>query len=157
MSHTIGGKEHMIRHIFFIVLLYFFLSCEKSIDPFENQTESFYLTAYQIPGCAGPQNFFRNAISDNDCFSYSFDDTLKIELYVSANCCPDSHRFAYDSKIDNNIIFFTVTDTAGNLCRCICDYRIHADFVGLMGHEYLFNTIYGDSLLFSETVSRNSF
>ncbi|MBN2029042.1 hypothetical protein JW824_02255 [bacterium] len=145
----------MIRYILFIALLCCFLSCEKSINPFENQAESFHLTAYQIPGCAGPQSFFRNGISENDRFYYSFEDTLKIELYVSANCCPDSNRFAYNSKIENNVIIFTVTDTAGNLCHCICDYRIHADFAGLIGHEYLFNCIYGDSLLLTETVSKN--
>ena len=141
-----------MRYILLIIFLLSFLSCQKSIDPFENQAESVDLTAYQIPGCAGPASFFRNDISENDCFSYSFKDTLKIELCVSANCCPDSHRFMYDSNIDNNVISFTVVDTAADLCRCICDYRIHADFAGLMNDEYIFNCIYGDTLLFSEVI-----
>ena len=143
-----------MRYIAMVIFVLFLLSCQKSIDPFGNQSESYDLNAYQFPGCAGPGLFFRSGISTNDCFSYSFEDTLKVELCVTANCCPDTHRFTYNSNIENNIISFTVVDTAADLCRCICDYRIDAYFAGLRNDEYLFNCIYGDSLLYSETVSK---
>ena len=146
----------MIHRLILIILLFLFISCQKSIDPFENGSESYDLNAYQIPGCAGPASFFRNDSTENGCFSYSFEDTLKMELCVSANCCPDSHRFTYHSKIKSNIISFTVVDTAANLCRCICDYRIHADYIGLTGNTYQFNCIYNDTLIYSEVLSNNN-
>ncbi len=141
-----------MRHFILIVFLLFILSCNKTIDPFENESASFNYGAYQIPGCAGQISLSRDGISEGGCFSYSFGDTLKIELCVSANCCPDSGRFVYASSIDDHVISFAVVDTAVDLCHCNCNYQIHADFIGLIHREYLFVCTYENEILYSEVI-----
>jgi len=145
-------EDELMRRITLIVFLLYILSCQKLTDPFENKSESFNYRAYQIPGCAGPASLFRNSISEDKCFSYSFEDTLKIDLCVPANCCPDSNRFTYATDINNHVISFAVVDTAANLCRCMCTYRIHADFIGLTYQEYVFICIYKNEILYSEVI-----
>ena len=125
---------------FFIILLtVLHLSCnnEDFITPGKNEIS---FKAYQLGGC-NSHHLPKNAVQDS-CFSYSFNDTLKIDFCVMGNCCPDSNRFVTDYKINSDTIFVNVADTAEKLCHCFCYYTIHLEMTGLTGNEYV---LYCDS------------
>ncbi|MFC2083574.1 hypothetical protein ACFLS9_00810 [Bacteroidota bacterium] len=127
------------------------ISCSEestSVDEKEEPTNSFY----QVPGCASSP--LMKTIQDSTCFFYSFFDTLKVDLCLPSNCCPENNRFDSSFLLDGSTIKFTVLDTAAHLCDCICDYVIHTEIDGLTKNEYTFKCIYYDSVYYSETVSR---
>ncbi len=137
---------------FFIILLTLLnLSCnnEDSITPGENGIS---FKAYQLGGCIN-HHLAKYAVPDS-CFSYSFNDTLKIDFCVMGNCCPDSNRFVTDYKINSDTIYVTVADTAENLCRCMCNYTIHLEMTGLTGNEYVFYCDYDSCIVYKEKIYR---
>lgn len=130
-------------------VLFYVFSCttDNSTEP-ANATITF--NAFQVGGCNSSS---LAKIAENDsCFSYSFNDTLKIDFCVTANCCPDSQRFATDYDIKSDTIFVTVADTAARLCHCVCNYTIHLDLVGLSENQYVFNCNYYDQIVYDENV-----
>jgi hypothetical protein len=139
-----------MRFLFLLFLVFVLISCEKSTQSIENEPTSFY----QIPGCDRTDLLFKTGTTDDRCFFYTFDNILKVDLCLPANCCPDSDRFDYDHDVKNGIITFTVVDTADNLCRCTCNYLVHANISGLTEDKYTFNCYYYDSLYYTEQVVR---
>jgi len=129
-------KNYFSLLLLFLAALIYTFSCSEnnSTGTHENRVK---VISKQIPGCLGGLHLSKSANSDS-CFSYSFDDTLKIEFCVFGNCCPDSQRFASEIHIKSDTIFATVVDTAGDLCYCICNYKIHLEISGLSGNQYLF-------------------
>ena len=113
-------------------------------------------TIYQIPGCN--DDISKEAGVLEEYFSYSFDETtLSIDFSVIGNCCPDSNRFDLSYNLQDNSITIFVEDTAANLCKCDCNYLIHADFYELDQYKYVVTCIrkYNagkDSILYKETV-----
>jgi hypothetical protein len=89
---------------------------------------------YQILGCRSGLS----KVSDDSCFSYQFEKTLRLEFCLTGNCCPDSNRFRLSSKIRNDTIFVVAADTAAHLCRCVCTYKIRAEFEDLPLDHYVF-------------------
>lgn len=75
----------------------------------------------QKPGCA---SFALNKSNTDSCFGYQFVSDLELNFCVSGNCCPDSNRFKFSHRIYADTINISLTDTAQNLCRCICNYLI---------------------------------
>ena len=132
----------------FLVTLVLMLSCRNSSDPEKN-----FFNARQIPGCNS--SLPKSADEQNGNFSYVFDENLKIELDLNANCCPDSNRFDYSCQISNDTIYFTVIDTAAHLCKCICNYTLSAEIGGLDNDEYTFICSYYDSIYYNEKVLKN--
>jgi hypothetical protein len=124
------------------------LSC--SDQPTESETVKAQL--YQIPGCGG-HGLAKTAVGDS-CFSYKFAQDLVVDFCVSANCCPDSQRFRFTHDIRHDTIFVAVTDTAANLCRCMCNYVIHAEFTDLPRDHYVFCCYYGEAMVYNEKVER---
>ncbi|MDZ7276304.1 MAG: hypothetical protein ONB51_17610 [candidate division KSB1 bacterium] len=108
----------------------------------------------QVPGCqrAGPAG---SGLADS-CFSFQFENDLKLEFCVRANCCPDSNRFRLESVVRRDTITIAVTDTAARLCRCICPYLIRAHFRKLPEAHYVVVCNYGDSLYFMQHVYRKN-
>lgn len=112
-----------------LLLLLFFIGCiEKSTE-----TETF-INIYQFGKCNS--YYFAKVSSDSLCFKYRFENSLIIDFCVNGNCCPDSNRFVFNYKIKENQIDIFVDDIAPNLCKCICNYTIHADILGLSNTKY---------------------
>jgi hypothetical protein len=125
--------------------------CEKVTAP-----SSLQVVAYQVPRCN--HSLGKGAQSDS-CFSYQFHDALVLDFCASANCCPDSARFAIGNAISNDTIVVTYADTAGQLCRCNCVYVLHVEFHGLPKDSYQVvcrREDYSSQIVFySERVVRN--
>lgn len=124
-------NEKLIITLLFII----FVSCEESSVIFDSK-----IKIYQIPGCQPAISKFSNSLIDS-CFNYTFFDKLKIDFCVSGNCCPDENRFLINYKIYKDTITITLTDTAANLCRCICNYIIHGEFESLPYDGYIIKCI----------------
>lgn len=139
----------IISLMLIIFVLFYVFSCttDNSTEP-EDDTITF--NSYQVGGCNGSS---LSKIAENDsCFLYSFDDTLKVDFCVIANCCPDSQRFVADYNIKSDTIFVSVADTAAKLCRCVCNYTIHLDFNGLSEKQYVFYCNYYDQIVYNENI-----
>lgn len=106
----------------------------------------------QVQGCqrAG----LANAVTADSCFAYQFEDDLKLEFCVIANCCPDTNRFKLASVVRQDTIAIAVADTAARLCHCVCPYLIRAEFRGLPGDHYVVVCSFGDSLWLVQHVYR---
>ena len=113
----------------FLFLLLFLIGCnEKSTE-----TETF-IKIYQLGKCNSYN--LTKVTSDSLCFNYKFESSLVLDFCVKGNCCPDSNRFIFNYKINENQIDIFVDDIAPNLCKCICNYTIHADILGLSNSKY---------------------
>jgi len=122
--------------LFSITIL--FLKCDSSIT--ESAADGII---HQISGCN--KSYSRSPESDS-CFTYTFRETLKIDFCVPGNCCPDSNRFSFKSGVFKDTITIVFADTAANLCRCICNYTIQAEFDNLIKDFYLVKCQRKDSL-----------
>ncbi|MDZ7304709.1 MAG: hypothetical protein ONB44_21485 [candidate division KSB1 bacterium] len=146
----------MIKFIKFILLSWAFLSmlsCAKQPTDSENEERPVRAELRQIPGCSG-HGLTKAAFADS-CFSYKFTQDLVVDFCVSANCCPDSNRFQFAYEVRHDTIAVAVADTAANLCRCICDYVIHAEFSDLPRDRYMFLCYYQNKLRYNEIVKRS--
>jgi hypothetical protein len=121
-----------------------FACSEKSTKP---TTESLI---YQDGRCR--QGDTRAGYIDDSCFSSEFAQNLLIDFCVLANCCPDTNRFALGSLIKGDTIVLTAVDTAANLCKCECPYRIHAEFQSLPLSRYLVLCSYNGVIVYRDTV-----
>ena len=134
---------------FIILVFVIFTSCGQLTSVKEKEPN---FQAHQIPGCI--QDLPKNSLAFTSCFTYSFEDTLKVDLCLSSNCCPASGRFAYSYLLSEDTITLTVVDIAAHLCRCICNYRVHSDISGLEQDKYIFECIYYDSVYYRQIVVR---
>ncbi len=126
-------------------------SCSGTVSNIDDEND----LIYQIPGC---QNNLLTKSSINDsCFNYTFNQILIVDFCVSANCCPNSNRFDLSDKISNDTLFVAVTDTAAQLCHCICDYKIHFEKYNLPLNSYLFYCSYNDEILYAVRVIRKPY
>jgi len=139
-----------MRLVLIMLVLVIFTSCGQLTSVKEEEEPNFQ--AYQIPGCV--QDLPKNSPTLSSCFTYSFEDTLKVDLCLSSNCCPDSGRFAYSYLLAEDTIKLTVVDIAEHLCDCICNYIVHSDISGLNQDEYIFECIYYDSVYYQQMVVR---
>jgi hypothetical protein len=114
-----------------IVIVVFFSCPEKVTNPDEHTAPAF---SYNVGKCI-PMPTIR-AFADS-AFSYSFADTLLVDFWVIANCCPDSDRFDVISTVGTDTLFITIVDTAASLCNCTCPYFIHAEFGNLPKAHYV--------------------
>jgi hypothetical protein len=105
----------------------------QSTNPENRQAQG---VIYQVRGCQSELS--KNLASSDSCFSYQFEKTLHLEFCLTGNCCPDSNRFWLSNKLRNDTIFVVAADTAAQLCRCICIYKIHAEFDELPLDHYVF-------------------
>ena len=142
-------KNVKFRYAVLFALMLFLLSCNNSGGPEKNVYH-----AEQIPGCN--KSLLKSADGQESGFSYVFNENLNVELNLTANCCPDSDRFDYSFNISNDTIYFTVIDTAGKLCHCICNYTVKAEIEDLPRDEYTFICFYYDSVYYDEKVIRNN-
>jgi hypothetical protein len=126
-------KLLFVRILLFITLLILFQQCEGTLTG-SGKTGNLY----QITGC---KKYLQKSSGIDSCFNYSFEETLKIDFCASGNCCPDSNRFLITSTISSDSIIITYADTAANLCRCICNYYIHAEFENLFNESYIVKCI----------------
>ncbi len=124
-----------------------FIACSDSTSPTNHSDVLFE----QVPGCG---NFNLPKLADDSGFSYTFDNTLKINLSLPANCCPDTNRFDYAHTINGDEINFIVIDTAAHLCKCICPYTIEIEIIDLQQDSYKFICTYDDSVYYNERVFR---
>jgi len=137
-----------MKHFLFIVfLISLILSCNTNTSP---EREENTLTKFsQVPGCN--KTNLAQILSDS-CFTYTFNNTLNINLCLPANCCPDSNRFDYLYSISNDTINLMALDTAARLCRCMCNYIIQIEVDNLHKDQYKFICVYYDSTFYSETI-----
>jgi len=138
---------------FSLVTLIFFISCSDD-SPTNIPSEEIKFVSYQVPGCNSSYSLEKSSLEDS-CFTYIFNDTLKVDFCVSGNCCPDHDRFVTNYDINSDTIFVTVVDIAPDLCHCICNYVIHIEIVGLPLNSYLFYCHYGD-LVYNEIVIKTN-
>ena len=138
-----------MRLVFTMLVFVIFTSCGQLTSVKEEEPN---FQAHQIPGCI--PDLARNSPAFDPCFSYLFEDTLKVDLCLSSNCCPDSNRFAYSYLLSEDTIKLTIVDIAAHLCRCICNYRVHSDISGLEQDKYIFECIYYDSVYYRQIVVR---
>lgn len=142
----------MKKIITLLFLILFVAGCEMFWWESESPTDG-ENTIYQINGCNGNIGLRKSAGMDS-CFSYEFTNHLQVEFCVNANCCPDSNRFDFEYRVENNLIFVTVKDTAENLCKCICPYVIHLELYNLPLSHYYFKCLYYDKIIYSEELQR---
>jgi hypothetical protein len=110
------------------------MSCShQSTNPGNQQAQG---VIYQIRGCQSA--FSKAAAASDSCFSYQFEKTLRLEFCLTGNCCPDSNRFRLSGKIRNDTIFVVAADTAAQRCRCVCTYKIRAEFNEVPLNHYVF-------------------
>jgi hypothetical protein len=130
-----------------ITLLILASGCNKAVD-----ADYPGRISYQVPGCV-------KKIYLDSCFSYTFQNTLRTDFCIYANCCPDSNRFSFEHDITADSIKLYVTDFEDNLCHCICNYNLHTSFIELPldSYQFVIYSRYKDSefeLLYSEKVYR---
>ncbi len=124
-----------------------FYTCSESTSPNNNSDILFK----QVPGCG---NFNLPKSANDSSFSYTFDNSLKINLSLPANCCPDTNRFDYIYTINDEEIYFIAIDTAAHLCKCICNYTIEIVINDLDKDSYQFICTYYDSVYYNERIFR---
>ena len=134
----------LLNILFCLLLLILWTSCKVSTPAEEKRN------LYQVGGCQG--NAFLKPNVVDTCFIYQFRENLILDFCVYGNCCPDSNRFDLRSNLTDDLITITVTDTAANLCRCFCKYKIHAEFDGLSQSRYRVKCYLGDKLLYDQSV-----
>lgn len=134
-----------------VLILTFMFSCSEG-DPAASEQREIKFTSHQIPGCGN--NLLSKTSALDSCFTYIFQDKLEINFCVPGNCCPDSNRFVANYKLNSDTLFISVSDTAENLCRCICNYIIHAEISGLQKNNYTFYCNYDDQIIYSEQVRK---
>jgi len=132
----------------FVIFLLNLFACSSIVTDTENDNNVFY----QIPGCQN--NVLAKTTNNDSCFNYTFHQSLIVDFCVSANCCPDSDRFDLSHNNSNDTIFVAVTDTAAQLCDCICNYNIHFEKYNLLLNSYLFYCSYNDEILYAVRVIR---
>jgi hypothetical protein len=137
----------MKSFIFTILTSFIFITCSEGTSPINNSDILFR----QVPGCG---NIILPKPAGDSSFSYSFDNSLKINLNLPANCCPDTNRFDYIYTIDEEEINFIAVDTAAHLCKCICNYTIEIVINDLDRDNYQFICTYYDSLYYNERIFR---
>jgi hypothetical protein len=126
---------------------------DKSSNPGGQQI---YANLRQIGGCVSSA-LHKSAASDSS-FGYQFGDTLFVDFLLTGNCCPDSNRFALSYEVRGDTLLVAATDTAGNLCYCVCDYIVRAEFRNLPLDHYVFvcsRTDDSGKVYYREIVSRN--
>ena len=144
----------MLKKILVVFLVTFLLNlfaCSGTVTDIKDEKS----IMYQIAGCQS--NGLAKTNIEDSCFTYTFNQSLIIDFCVSANCCPDSNRFELSNNIRNDTIFVAVTDTAAQLCHCICDYKIHFEKYNLPLNSYLFYCSYNDEILYAVRVIRKPY
>ncbi|OGU35431.1 MAG: hypothetical protein A2068_07870 [Ignavibacteria bacterium GWB2_35_6b] len=141
----------IIKSSFMASLLIFLFSCSEG-DPIASLEKEVKFNSYQISGCN--HNLFGKKSTADSCFVYSFDDKLEIDFCVPGNCCPDSNRFVTNYELNSDTLFLSVTDTAANLCRCMCNYIIHAEISGLHKDKYIFYCNIGGRIIYNEQIRK---
>ena len=101
----------------------------------QNSFQNALSFSFRTSACVG--SGFSKVSGVDSVFTYSFGDTLAIDLSVAGNCCPDSGRFDVIHEPGNDTLFITIIDTADYLCRCNCIYVIHAEIANLVENEYV--------------------
>jgi hypothetical protein len=127
-----------------LMLAGFFLllcsSCtEKSTGPEDLAPGSFSAQSSKCLATA-----LSKTASADSIFTYTFTDQLVVDFSVHGNCCPDSNRFQVTHTESFDTLTIAVTDTARNLCRCICPYMIHAAYGALSNDNYMLRCVLKD-------------
>jgi hypothetical protein len=122
------------------------LSCVQSLGP--GSPEAIFT---QLPGCRSSAG--KPAFADS-CFSWAFHGALILDFCVTANCCPDTNRFALTHTIVRDTLILEVADTTSDLCRCVCPYLLHSEFPYLEGDSYLILCLLEGDTLYTRRVSR---
>ena len=134
-----------INKVFFVIIfgtaLVLVITC--SDNPTKTIEREIELISYQIPGCQ--DNSLSKLNSFDSLFTYSFTDTLNINLGVWGNCGPDTNRFSTSYNITNDTIFITVQDTAINMYWCLCDYIVNIKLIGLPNDKYFISCTFPEN------------
>jgi hypothetical protein len=125
-------KKQVVIAVLALIAFFCFSCKEKSANP-ENQ--GLISSSFQSSKCMG--SALGKASTSDSVFTYTFSDALIIDFSVTGNCCPDSNRFSVSSAIGSDTIVVAVVDTAQNLCRCLCRYMIHSEFMNLPNNHYV--------------------
>ena len=136
----------------FIVILAVYWCAENSTNIVLDDQSSVSVFE-QIPGCL-QSPLLKVRTTDYKCFDYNFHENLALEFCLPANCCPDSNRFDHSYTISNDTIYFTVLDTAQDLCDCICNYKIQTEISGLLRDAYIFQCLYDGKTVYDTLVYR---
>ena len=137
----------------FAAVIALYCCSQNSINSIPD-SQSSVLVFEQIPGCL-EGNPAKTAARDAACFQYDFQQNLKLELCLPANCCPDSARFDYNCTVGSDTIYFTVQDTAQELCDCMCTYKIQTEISGLQRDVYIFKCFYKGLTAYDTLVYRS--
>jgi hypothetical protein len=147
------GEMKMMSRVIWIgvlvCLIFSLLACSESTT--KPKTESH---VYQVGRCQ--HNMIKEAVADDSCFTATFAQDLVIGLCLVANCCPDTNRFELSTQIKNDTILIVAADTAASLCRCLCNYKVRAEFSNPPLSQYLVLCSYGDSIIYREIVTKGN-
>lgn len=135
------------RFIIIMLCLVFSFSCkDKSTGP---NTGAHVLFSGYSSKCLSDG---LTKVASIDSLSYSFVDSLVIDYFIGANCCPDSNRFVLGYGINQDTIAIQIADTAQSVCKCVCFYDTHFAFSNLSSDHYFLRLIhsYRDYLQFGE-------
>jgi hypothetical protein len=127
------------------------ISCKDSTTN-SPKTNNHNVYSIAVDGC---QNALNKRASSDSIQSFEFnDDSLKIIIHVTANCCPEIDRFITTTTIDEDSVHLQVQDVAKGLCNCNCPYEIQT-VVKREGIDSIYFTCeYYDSLIVTELFTR---
>ena len=128
-------KVMYYQKFLFVICVCTLMACKEKATEVNQAKEIFF--SYETSSCISPALLKGTTVFPDSVFSYSFSDNLTMDFSSISNCCPDSNRFVLDHEIRQDTIIITVTDTAQNLCRCICLYMIHSEITGLPMNQYV--------------------
>ncbi|MGE5805055.1 MAG: hypothetical protein ACM34M_04630 [Ignavibacteria bacterium] len=131
MKNLTAIYENIFNSSFFSNSFLLF-SCKEKVTNFEDGTTGF---SYSASKCHG--DLQKEGALPDSSFEYTFFDSLFIDFSLPGNCCPDSNRFLVFQNINQDTIYISVEDTAANLCLCICNYHIYAEFSDLPEDHYV--------------------
>jgi hypothetical protein len=140
--------------IFFaiVAVLLAIVSCnESSTNPSATDKLRAYATA--VDGC---QRALRKGAWYDSLQSYAFDgDSLRVNVLVHANCCPETNRFITSLSLKGDSVHLRVQDTARALCFCTCPYEIKTVVTGDGIDSVYFTCEYQNSIIVSKLCTRD--
>ena len=101
-----------------------------------------------LPGGCNGQDFdvMKSAMDEQDTLIFTVrDDTLDAFIGINYICCAP---FVADTRISNDSIFMTISDTCPSpyacYCRCMCYYSWNFLFTGMAEKEYYYQVTLND-------------
>ena len=138
-------KKSLFTIFVFSIILMLTMCTKENGDQGETSNLTFEKA---LPGGCNGQDFeaMKNALDEQDTLIFTLrDDTLDAFIGVNYICCAP---FKAESRISNDSIFMTISDTCPSpyacYCRCMCYYSWNFLFTGMAEKDYYYKVTLND-------------